>query len=99
MSGEIGLSNIYFFGLTSFLSFVYCLDSIVISVFHVFHSESGTFIGLGTVTGSVAIHIAFSLQVNTHTQTDRDFKQKWLPSQWTSQLLDCLLSDAALSLL
>ncbi|XP_012688956.2 prolactin regulatory element-binding protein [Clupea harengus] len=25
-------------------------------------SESGTFIGLGTVTGSVAIHIAFSLQ-------------------------------------
>ncbi|NXU49142.1 PREB protein, partial [Turnix velox] len=25
-------------------------------------SESGTFLGLGTVTGSVAIHIAFSLQ-------------------------------------
>lgn len=26
-------------------------------------SESGTFLGLGTVTGSVAIYIAFSLQV------------------------------------
>lgn len=28
------------------------------------HSDSGTFLGLGTVTGSVAIHIAFSLQVS-----------------------------------
>lgn len=27
-------------------------------------SDSGTFLGLGTVTGSVAIHIAFSLQVS-----------------------------------
>lgn len=27
------------------------------------YSESGTFLGLGTVTGSVAIYIAFSLQV------------------------------------
>ncbi|NXI48821.1 PREB protein, partial [Chloroceryle aenea] len=27
-----------------------------------FCSDSGTFLGLGTVTGSVAIHIAFSLQ-------------------------------------
>ncbi|NWW61636.1 PREB protein, partial [Ifrita kowaldi] len=26
--------------------------------------DSGTFLGLGTVTGSVAIHIAFSLQVS-----------------------------------
>ncbi|POI20107.1 hypothetical protein CIB84_016143, partial [Bambusicola thoracicus] len=25
-------------------------------------SDSGTFLGLGTVTGSVAVHIAFSLQ-------------------------------------
>uniref|UniRef100_A0A8C0WB44 Prolactin regulatory element-binding protein n=1 Tax=Castor canadensis TaxID=51338 RepID=A0A8C0WB44_CASCN len=29
-------------------------------------SESGTFLGLGTVTGSVAIYIAFSLQVMAH---------------------------------
>lgn len=28
-------------------------------------SDSGTFLGLGTVTGSVAIYIAFSLQVKT----------------------------------
>ena len=27
------------------------------------YSDSGTFLGLGTVTGSVAIYIAFSLQV------------------------------------
>lgn len=27
-------------------------------------SDSGTFVGLGTITGSVAIYIAFSLQVN-----------------------------------
>lgn len=31
--------------------------------FVVCYSESGTFLGLGTVTGSVAIYIAFSLQV------------------------------------
>lgn len=29
----------------------------------VLDSDSGTFLGLGTVTGSVAIYIAFSLQV------------------------------------
>lgn len=29
-------------------------------------SDTGTFLGLGTVTGSVAIYIAFSLQVITH---------------------------------
>jgi len=30
-----------------------------------FISDSGTFLGLGTITGSVAIYIAFSLQVRT----------------------------------
>lgn len=29
----------------------------------IFNSDSGKFLGLGTVTGSVAIYIAFSLQV------------------------------------
>lgn len=32
-------------------------------LFVVFHSESGTFLGLGTVTGSVAVYVTFSLQV------------------------------------
>lgn len=31
--------------------------------FVVYCSESGTFLGLGMITGSVAIYIAFSLQV------------------------------------
>lgn len=31
-------------------------------------SDSGTFLGLGTVTGSVSIYIAFSLQVITHAE-------------------------------
>lgn len=30
-----------------------------------FDSDSGTFLGLGTVTGSVAVYITFSLQVKT----------------------------------
>lgn len=52
-----------------------CISYAVISVMvkcHVFHgcvlfllSDSGTFLGLGTVTGSVGIYIAFSLQVQT----------------------------------
>lgn len=32
-------------------------------LFVCFNSESGTFLGLGTVTGSVAVYVTFSLQV------------------------------------
>lgn len=38
-------------------------------------SDSGTFLGLGTVTGSVAIYISFSLQVKFA-----------LTAMWTNQL-------------
>lgn len=50
----IRLSSIKFFIHYIVIYMLTCLDS-----------DSGTFLGLGTVTGSVAIYIAFSLQVKT----------------------------------
>lgn len=45
------------------------LDTMTVMIFFVcfFHSESGTFLGLGTVTGSVAVYVTFSLQVKNIT--------------------------------
>lgn len=40
-------------------------------------SESGTFLGLGTVTGSVAIYIAFSLQVTCRGGHSLEVSLEW----------------------
>lgn len=60
----------YHFVCLKYLGFILVLLHYSSSVFSVF-SDSGTFLGLGTVTGSVAIFIAFSLQVATVTITHK----------------------------